>query len=78
MLLLSLQVVGALLTSLASACVYHFAAEILRTIAYVQDTIGIVPIVAASTLLVALISARTASGRERLAQAWVRANSWQQ
>ncbi len=78
MSLLILQVLGALLASLAAACVHHFAAEILRTVAYVHDTIGIVPVVAAFTMLLALIAAQTASGRERLAQAWVRAKSWQQ
>lgn len=78
MSLLVLHILGALLASLAAACAYHFAAEILRTIANVQDTIGVVPTIVAFTLLLGLISARTASGKERLAQAWVRANSWQQ
>lgn len=78
MSLLLLQVLGALLASLTAAGAYHFSAEVLCTIAYVQDIIGVVPVIAAVTLLLALVSARTASGRERLAQAWVRANSWQQ
>ena len=75
---LFLQVLAALLVALTAAGAYHFPTQILRTIANVHDTVGVVQATAALALLLTLVSVRTASGRERLAQAWVRANSWQQ
>ncbi len=75
---LFLQVLAALLVALTAASAYHFSIEILRTIAVVHDTVGVVQVAAALALLLTLVSVRTASGRERLAQAGVRANSWQQ
>jgi len=75
---LFLQVLAALLVALTAASAYHFSIKILRTIAVVHDTVGVVQVAAALALLLTLVSVRTASGRERLAQAGVRANSWQQ
>jgi len=91
LLLICTAGVAASAGTLTAAGAYHFSAEVPTSaekwyapaavsdaIAYVQDIIGVVPVIAAVTLLLALVSACTASGRERLAQAWVTANSWQQ
>ena len=66
---------GALLVSLTAAGAYPFSAEILHAIASIYDAVGVVQATAAIAVLLTLVSACTANGREQLAQAWVRANS---
>jgi len=72
---LQLSVLPAEQPALTAASAYHLSTEMLRTIAIVHDTLGVVQATAALALLLTLVSVRTASGRERLAQARVRANS---
>ncbi|KAL0042512.1 hypothetical protein WJX79_001978 [Trebouxia sp. C0005] len=66
----SLLVLGALLVSLTAAGAYPFSAEILHAIASIYDAVGVVQATAAIAVLLTLVSACTANGREQLAQAW--------